>query len=205
MCGRFTQKDTKASFTENIYGYPKSAHALPKRHNIKPTQEVSVIISEDGAEPQLAEARWWFQKEGAKEFSTEYSTFNARADKVESSFLFKHALAHQRCLVPVSSFYEWSKKGMPPTEIYLPDEKPFALAGLFSHWLDGGTESYSFTIITTEPNDFMKRIHNRMPVVLSDVKTQRKWLETGGTNLLIPFAHRLEGVQLEDSIEKIYE
>lgn len=201
MCGRFTQKNTAKEFSEHVYGFKGDAK-FERRHNIKPTQTVAIVISCDGEEIETVEARWWLQKLGAKSFSTDFSTFNARTDKLESSFLYKPALEHRRCLVPVSSYYEWAKKGEPPFEFSV-QNKPFALAGLWNNWFEDGAPKLSFTIITTEANEFAGKYHNRMPVILSDMRKQEAWLTTGGMDLLIPFEHQIKTAQLPDKIEAL--
>ncbi|HRH40154.1 MAG TPA: SOS response-associated peptidase [Pyrinomonadaceae bacterium] len=201
MCGRASQKGTEKDFKEHVFGFTPKGEL--KRPNIKPTQNVKVVVNDDDS-IKTVEAAWWMQKEGAKEFNTKFATFNARAEGLEESFLYKPALKTRRCLVPVSSFYEWKVKGKPPVEIFTYHKKPFALAGLFSHWFDDEERKYSFTIITCEPNDFMSKIHNRMPVILSDLGSQEEWLEKGTGELLSPYSKQLDSVQLEDSLEKIY-
>lgn len=201
MCGRTAQKGKATEFKDNVYGFEPEADL--NRSNIKPTQNVDVVIYENDL-AKTVEARWWLQKEGAKEFNTKFATFNARAETLEESFLYKPALERRRCLVPVSSFYEWKAKGKPPLEIFTSREKPFALAGLFSHWFEENEQRYSFTIITCEPNDFMLKIHNRMPVILSDLGSQELWLKKGGKDLLKPYEDEMSSIQLESSLERIY-
>lgn len=198
MCGRASQKGTAKEFKENIYGFePKKDLNYP---NIKPTQNVSVVINKEN-EIKTVDARWWMQKEGSREFNTKFATFNARAESLADSFLYKPALEKRRCLVPVTSFYEWKVKGKPPVEIFTSKQKPFALAGLWSNWFENDEHRYSFTVITCEPNDFMISIHNRLPVILSDLGSQELWLKKGGKDLLKPFEDELTTIQLQDSIE----
>lgn len=201
MCGRASQKGTEEDFKDYIYEFNPGLDL--DRPNIKPTQKVAVVVN-DQDEIKTVEAAWWMQKEGAKEFSTKFATFNARAETLDESFLYKPALAHRRCLVPVTSFYEWPKKGKPPVEIFTYHKKPFALAGLFSHWFENLEPKYSFTVITCEPNDFMLPIHNRMPVILSDLGSQELWLKKGGQDLLKPYDREMDRNQLNDSLENIY-
>lgn len=201
MCGRASQKGTAKEFKENIYGYESEKDL--NYPNIKPTQNVSVVINDDN-KIKTAEARWWMQKDGSREFNTKFATFNARAESLEESYLYKPALEKRRCLIPISSFYEWKVKGKPPVEIFTNKEKPFALAGLWSNWFENNEHRYSFTIITCEPNDFMLSIHNRMPVILADLGSQELWLKKGDRDLLKPFERELKANQLSDSLENIY-
>jgi putative SOS response-associated peptidase YedK len=106
---------------------------------------------------------------------------NARSESVPEKPAFRAAFKRRRCIVPSSGFYEWKKveKGKEPIFIAPADDSVFALAGLWETWTgpDGG-ELQSCTIITTEANDVMTPIHNRMPVIL-DEAAWAEWLGTG--------------------------
>ena len=97
-------------------------------------------------------------------------SFNARAESVATSPLFRDAFRRRRCLVPVDGFYEWLRDGTKrqPMRIHDPAERPLALAGLWTGRQDveSGEWHRTFTIVTTQPNAFMAPIHNRMPVVI---------------------------------------
>jgi len=118
--------------------------------------------------------------------------------------LWRNLIKHKRCLMPVTSFYEWPEKGKPPLEIYANDGRPFALAGLWSNWYDNGEQKQSFAVITTQPNDFMKQYHHAMPVVLEDKDLQKAWLLEGGMDLLRKAQCNLYGERLADKIEVVY-
>ena len=106
---------------------------------------------------------------------------NARSETLAEKPAFRSAFRRRRCLVLADGFYEWQKqpgsKAKIPTYIRLSSEKPFAFAGLWEQWnsKDGST-ILSCTIITTEPNEMMKSIHNRMPVILPEDSYQT-WLD----------------------------
>ena len=81
-----------------------------------------------------------------------------------------HPFKKHRCLVLADGFYEWDKKGSKrvPYRVMLKDEKPFAFAGICDYWKDKeGKELKSFSIITTDANELIAKIHDRMPVILS--------------------------------------
>ena len=107
---------------------------------------------------------------------------NARAESVAEKPAFRAAFKRRRCIVPASGFYEWKQvaKGKQPIFILPADDKLFALAGLWEIWTgpDGG-ELQSCTILTTEANDLMEPIHNRMPVILAQ-EDWSDWLGSGG-------------------------
>ena len=201
MCGRASQRGKREDFRNYVYKFDPPEDL--NRGNIKPTQEV-LIVANDRDEVKTVEASWWCQLDRAKEFSTKYATFNANVEKLEKSPLWRNLFKHKRCIMPVTSFYEWPEKGKPPLEIFANGGKPFGLAGLWSTWFDNGEEKYSFAVITTHPNDFMKQYHHAMPVVLEDKDLQKAWLLEGGMDVLRSFECRLTGTPLTDKIEIVY-
>lgn len=116
---------------------------------------------------------------------------NARADTLEQKPAFRNAYRKQRCLILADGFYEWwfdeKQNRKIPYFFYLKNPKsssdnerlPFAFAGLWERWIrrDDQTEILTCTIITTEPNDVIAQVHNRMPVILSP-KDYDEWLST---------------------------
>lgn len=144
--------------------------------------------------------RWGLVPHWAKEEAIGYKMINARAETIAEKPSYRKSFERRRCLVLADGFYEWQKvdglKQKIPMRIMLKNKEPFAFAGLWDVWKkpDGG-ELRSFTIITTEPNDFMKAIHNRMPVILRQ-KDEEMWLDPDLKDtskllpLLVPFASK---------------
>jgi putative SOS response-associated peptidase YedK len=95
---------------------------------------------------------------------------NARAETVAEKPAYKAAFRRRRCLLPADGFYEWRSEGgrKQPYFIRLRDGGLFAFAGLWEDW-EGPDHSCveSCTLLTTEPNELMRPIHNRMPVIVS--------------------------------------
>jgi putative SOS response-associated peptidase YedK len=140
---------------------------ISPRYNIAPTQEVPIIVNEEGNKLEMM--RFGLIPSWSKEKKTRYSLINARSETVTKKPMFRRLLTTHRCLVPTTGFYEWRKVGSRkvPHFIRLKDEKYFALAGLWDHWkYPKGEEIRSFTIITTKANDVLSGIHPRMPVIL---------------------------------------
>ena len=106
---------------------------------------------------------------------------NARAETVAEKPAFRNALKKRRCMVLADGYYEWQKTplGKRPYRIILKSGESFAMAGLWETWKDPqGNVVPSCTIITTEANDFLNPIHDRMPVILPREK-EGLWLEPG--------------------------
>jgi putative SOS response-associated peptidase YedK len=125
---------------------------------------------------------------------------NARADRLLTSNAYKRAFERRRCIVPADGFYEWQvvegRKQKQPWFIRRRDGEPIAFAGLWEIWHDpevgdDAPRIRSFTIITTEPNDLMRPIHDRMPVMLPE-SAWDSWLDAENhdtkslTKLLVP-------------------
>jgi putative SOS response-associated peptidase YedK len=153
------------------------------RYNIAPTQMAPVIrASSDATGRELLELKWGLIPFWAKEPGIGNRMINARSEEVEKKPAYRAAFRHRRCLIPATGFFEWMKNddgSKQPHLIRREDGHPFALAGLWEHWAGGGDGPIeSFTILTTEPNDLLRRLHNRMPVILKPVDYAR-WLDTG--------------------------
>lgn len=202
MCGRASQRGKREDFKNYVYEFEPQGDLF--RGNIKPTQDVAIVVN-DRDEVKTIDARWWCQFDGSREWSTKYSTFNANIERLESSPMWRNLLKHKRCIMPVTSFYEWPEKGKPPVEIYANHHHPYALAGLWSNWYDGdGVQRQSFAVITTHANEFMKQYHRAMPVVLESKDLQKLWLLEGGMNVLRDFECTLTAERLPDKIEQVY-
>jgi len=98
---------------------------------------------------------------------------NAKAETVASSGMFRDAFARQRALIPAALFYEWrpveGQKAKQPFAIARQDGKPMAVAGIWEGWRgEGGEVIRSFAVVTTEANQLMSQVHNRMPVILEE-------------------------------------
>jgi putative SOS response-associated peptidase YedK len=104
---------------------------------------------------------------------------NARAETLLQKPSFRTPFKKQRCLVLTDGFYEWKKTsdGKVPHRISMGDHEPFAFAGIWEVWrTPDGEDVKTFSIITTEPNQLMKPLHNRMPVIMKQ-ENEGKWLQ----------------------------
>lgn len=171
MCGRFTLR-APASVVAEQFGV-LDAEALRPRYNIAPTQPVAVIRhpSENVGTPrQLVMLRWGLVPSWATDPKIGNRLINARAETVAEKPAFRAALRRRRCLVAADGFYEWRRAGATkqPYFIHLADDRPFAFAGLWERW-EGPDHTVLETcaVITTEANELMASIHDRMPVILS--------------------------------------
>lgn len=178
MCGRFT-------LTVNIDTVAKAFGVAPTldssaRFNIAPMQEVVSILREDADNTAHLEwLQWGLVPTWAKDESIGSKMINARAETLAEKPSFKRLLRNRRCLVVADGFYEWKKEGTAKTPMFitLKDGAPFAFAGLWDLWRSSdGREIRSCTLITTQPNELVATIHDRMPVILP-TDAQHMWLD----------------------------
>ncbi len=206
MCGRASQRHV--SRYEKYIAYWEMPDETIERNNLRPTEPAWIVARRGDGLIRTLEGRWWCQWDGARQFETKFPTFNARVETMHQKKLWSDLLKKgQRCLFPIDSFYEWPIKGrgVSPVEIFVQGREPFALAGLWSRYFENGQTRYSFTTFTTEPNEFMRPIHEKaMPVILNSTDQQRLWLEAGDEDLLRPYDGEMEAEQLSDTLEKMH-
>jgi putative SOS response-associated peptidase YedK len=194
MCGRFSiakeAEDIVARFEAGL------ANAFSKNYNAAPTQNLPVKTN---SEPHVINFyRWGLVPFWAKDESIGSKLINARAETVSIKPSFKNSLKSRRCLVISDGFFEWKKMAglKQPYRVTLKNEDLYAYAGLWDIWKDTqGNAVNSFTIITTDANELVSELHNRMPVILNR-EDEALWLdnhaETGDLlNLLKPFPSEL--------------
>lgn len=174
MCGRFVQlsepKELEAHYSKKMLPKYRGAN-----FNVAPSQFVP-IVTDNG----IIEMRFGLIPQWAKSMNTGYTMINAKAETLFDKPTYKGLMLHKRCLVPASGFYEWQKNGSTKQPFYfsLKDQELFSFAGLYTSRKDSeGHELFSFTIITTEPNKTVAKVHDRMPVILSK-SDEKRWLDT---------------------------
>ncbi len=143
------------------------------RFNVFPTTTIDTIVGQKG-QRRLVPMRWglvpsWWSK-SLKELKL--ATFNARAETVTQKPFFRGAFKRNRCLIPVSGYYEWQDTpgGKQPWYFTSSDGSPaLTIAGLWDEWQykETGIALKSCTMIITEPNTLVAEVHDRMPVLLS--------------------------------------
>lgn len=183
MCGRFTLLIPGEELAEH-FGLASTPEMIP-RYNIAPTQPVAIVRHNmDRNRRELVHVHWGLIPFWAKDPSIGSRMINARSETVAEKPAFRAAYKYRRCIVPASGFYEWQKQNghKQPHYIHDPEGAPLALAGLWEHWQSAdGSELESCTILTTKPNQMMRALHNRMPVILEPADYEI-WLQSDGTN-----------------------
>ena len=156
--------------------------------------------------------RWRLVPFWAKDAKFGYTTINARAEEVATKPAYREALKRRRCLVPADAFYEWAwidPKSKRPFAFSLKSGEPYAFAGLWESWRpNDGDALETFTILTTDPNEVIEPIHNRMPVIL-EPDSYNRWLDAGDStrppvDLLQPYpAERMRAWPVSDRVGNV--
>ncbi|SDM37756.1 SOS response-associated peptidase [Bacillus sp. OK048] len=200
MCGRFTLTATVDQLIDrfDIEFFLQEEEYFPN-YNVAPSQSVLAIIN-NGHQNRMGFLRWGLIPPWAKDMSIGYKLINARAETLSEKPSFRNAFQKKRCLIIADSFYEWKRidsNNKIPMRIKLKSNALFAMAGLWEHWKSPeGKSIYSCSVITTNPNELVQDIHDRMPVILKP-EDEKYWLDpsikdTSKLNhLLKPLEHDL--------------
>jgi putative SOS response-associated peptidase YedK len=183
MCGRMTQQ-TDTSEVARIFAAEVADPDPGERYNVAPTQPVSVVLERDSR--RLVETqRWGLIPAWADGPMPRNPMINARAETVDRTPAYRVAFLRRRCIVPADGFYEWLRQGSrrQPYLIRRSDRALLALAGLWSIWPDpvSGEWLRSCAVITTQANDLLGTLHDRMPVIL-EPEDWAAWLDPRRTD-----------------------
>ena len=176
MCGRYVLEGPVSRLTAYFDArYTEEESRFKNSYNIAPTTWVPVVRINREGERVILNHVWGLIPHWAKDKSGSAKLNNARGETVHEKPSFRTAFKKFRCLIPASGYYEWqapsegSENRKQPFYIY-PNETPyFAMAGVCDHWIDktSGELVMSTAIITTEPSEKLKQVHDRMPVMIS--------------------------------------
>lgn len=191
MCGRYELHSSPAAIAL-AFGL---AHppALRPRYNVAPMTDVPIVRVSAHLTRELSMVRWGLVPRWAKDPAIGAKLINARGETVATKPSFRTAFRRHRCLIPANGFYEWMPAGdgrKQPVLIAMKDGGVFAFAGLYERWLTGDGEPLdSCTILTTEANELLRPIHDRMPVIVPSEQYER-WLDPaqdGPQELVVPY------------------
>lgn len=179
MCGRFNvTSDPLSQLLMELVGM---AHPGPDNFNAAPTEMITVLRLSETGEPQLVPLRWWLTPYWTKAPSAKYSMFNAKSETAHKSPAFREPFKKRHCVVPVSGFYEWTRRNGQKLPYYItPQEVPgLLLAGLWDRWTnrDTGEVIESFAVLTAAATQAMEFVHHRQPVMLS-LAQAHSWLDS---------------------------
>jgi putative SOS response-associated peptidase YedK len=184
MCGRYVQASSYGDLEQYFQTDEVRERAVEHRpdYNVAPTRDVPVVaVSEQRR--VLDVVRWGLVPPWAKDLSIGNRMINARAESVATKPAYRKAFEKRRCIVPADGFYEWRRiegRSKLPYYIRHADGTPLAFAGLWERWKDPDDPEAEWIrtccIITTDANEALRKVHDRMPVVLPEASWEQ-WLD----------------------------
>ena len=183
MCGRFglTRPDKLDLQRFGVSDVP----AQVPRFNIPPSSDILVVRERKGV-TEAEMIRWGLVPSWAKDPSIGNRMANVRSDTALEKTSFRAAMQKRRCLIPADVFFEWQdvpgQKRRKPYAVAMKDGEIFALGGVWEAWRpkEGGDWVITCAILTTEPNELLAPIHDRMPVMVRE-KDYSRWLSPATT------------------------
>ncbi len=175
MCGRYSLATSKEKIAES-FGINIEADQLTISFNIAPTHKSYVITNQDPNELSLL--NWGIIPSWSKDGSLNGKLINARIEGISSKPSFRMALRKRRCLIIADSFYEWRKEGSRkiPYRILPINEELLCFAGIWEEWGTGPEKKRTFSILTTDANEDLNTLHNRMPLYFKNKDDQALWI-----------------------------
>ena len=196
MCGRYALYGPVSRKNRSRLEFWDGEIDFGETYNAAPTQSLPVCRIHPRTGRELALLRWGLVPSWAKDPSIGARMINARAESVVEKPAFRSAFRRRRCLVPMSGFYEWKKEGARkvPYFVHLLNSEVFAAAGLHESWpgKDGAEPIESFTIITTDANEMMRQLYDRMPVIVAEANYEA-WIDPANDDtdalkkMLVPY------------------
>lgn len=178
MCGRYELhspiEELVREFDAVLRADPEQ---VPPRYNVAPSLMVPVIRVRKGAR-ELAALSWGLLPSWSKNAEGN-RPINARAETLFEKPTFRNAITRRRCLIPADGFYEWRRgpAGKQPWHIGMIDDKTFALGGIWEYWAAEGQDPVlSCAIIVTDANELVRKLHERMPLIIAREDWDR-WLD----------------------------
>lgn len=193
MCGRAVARTPLPELArqfgaEVAFQEPAEPPPLPS-WNVAPTDVLPAVLESRSRHKRLiGELKWGLVPHWAKDPSTGYKMINARAETLTTKAAYRDAFARHRCIIPVDAFYEWQRVGgrrKQPYVIEREDGQPLSFAGLWAVWRPRNNPDAeplrTCTIVTTDANDLVRPLHDRMPVILPQA-TWDAWLDSDNDN-----------------------
>lgn len=179
MCGRYSLAAPNPALLRERFALGDETPLEP-RFNIAPTQDVVALTTDRDGAPRPDLLRWGLVPFWSNGPASGPKMINARAETLGQRPAFRDALQSRRCLIVADGFFEWQPRRHGPKQpwwITRADAQPFAFAGLWATWRPAPDAPVlrTCTIITTEANDALRDVHDRMPVILPR-DAEQAWL-----------------------------
>ena len=196
MCGRVIQSSgpLRYGLVEGMNVHDSRVHNYPPRWNAARARNCWSSGAHKTGEVSLDPLRWGLIPYWCTDPAGGRKPINAKCETIATLPTFRDAYRHRRCIVPVDGFFEWKavkgQKAKQPYAIGMKDGTPFGIAGIWENWKEPASGEWirTFAIITTDANDLVADIHDRMPVILAPADYVR-WLsdEPDPRELMRPF------------------
>lgn len=207
MCGRFSLATSKEKLQQQL-PFVEVPETLRLSYNIAPTQH-AYVVTDDHPE-RLQYITWGLVPHWSEDGKNTGRLINARREGIETKPSFRVPIRKRRCLVPADSFYEWRREGHGkiPYRILLKNNDLMMFAGVWDIWYKGDYGLKTFSIITTDANDDVSDIHNRMPVILTTPEQQKRWLESEDLDEILmllqtPPDHLIKKYRVTDKVNAV--
>ena len=212
MCGRYVlkRKDLEALMAQLGVKDPRD---FVSRYNIAPSTMIPAVRpTGQGTEREAIGLQWGLVPSWSKDAKSGAQLANARAEGIAGKPAFRDAFRKRRCVVPASGFYEWQTVGRlkQPWYFHMKDDAPFLFAALWERWRSvDGVELQTCALITTTPNEVVRPLHDRMPVILPPDKVDQ-WLDPASQEpeplqaLLVSYAaEAMSGTPVSPQVNKV--
>lgn len=201
MCGRYGFVPTDNFFQRYNIKLPQPPLPFKASVNIAPGSMVPAVVWENGNLIRMM--KWGLIPSWAKDPKIGYKMINARIEGIAEKPSYGKPFRTQRCLIPASGFYEWQTTPVGKTPYYftLKNQPVFSFAAIFDVWSDPeGYPFYSFSIITTSPNEVVMPMHDRMPAILS-LENEPLWLDPKNNDpkSLLPLIQSYPALEMQSS------
>jgi putative SOS response-associated peptidase YedK len=166
-----------------FFSVPEVPELVP-RYNIAPTQQIFTICQNGDGYRHVRSFRWGLVPSWSKDPAIGNKMINARSETVGEKPAFRGPVRYHRCLIPANGFYEWPRQGNEKVPFYIhrKDQEPLAFAGIWDTWKSTDEVIESCSILTTDANNLVAKIHDRMPVILSPSEFDT-WLDREMTDI----------------------
>lgn len=164
----------KNDITKTLGSFKDEVGFLTPKYNIAPTIDIPVLLNNR----TYTLAHFGLIPSWAKDKKS--ININARCETIYEKNSFREAFKNRRCLILINGYYEWKKENKESFPYFLKpfESSYFALAGVYENWFDKSTNKFllGVALITTKPNSFVEKLHDRMPVIL-EKKDWKLWLD----------------------------
>ena len=175
MCGRTSLAVAIDVMIGRFNAKPAEGINIPQRYNLAPRDDLVVIQNDAPEEFDLLQ--WGFLPHWADSPDATPRPINARSETLAQKPMFRDAFQQRRCLILADGFYEWQgqRGSKQPYRFERVDQEPYAYAGLWETWSGNGETLSTCTILTCDANDVVSKVHDRMPVMLTQ-EAEATWI-----------------------------